>query len=336
MADIVKTIEALKKGEFVTPKRLAEVLECQKEQQLEYLFTTADQVRKNHHGKVVKIRAIIEFSNHCRCSCWYCGMYAGQKGLQRYRMKAEELVSACQQVWQAGYQTVVLQSGEDLYYTKEMIGEIVKQVKTTTGLAITLSLGERPFEDYAYWKLQGADRYLIKHETCNEPMYNRYHPHSSFQERIRCQNDLRLLGYELGSGFMVGLPGQTNEMLAEDILFLKRQRVSMAGIGPYICHPNTRLRGSTDGSAELTLKALALARLALPRANLPSTTALNVKGGMRNALHLGANVIMQKATPFQYRNLYDIYPGRESAEISLKTQLNHLKEQLCGMGFTGV
>ena len=180
------------------------------------------------------------------------------------------------------------------------------------------------------------DRFLIKHETADRALYDRYHPHSGYEQRLNCQRELSKLGYELGSGFMVGLPGQTVRTLAEDILHLKELGVTMAGIGPYICHPGTRLRGSRDGSAELTLKAVALSRIVLKDVYLPSTTALNLKGGLRDALNCGANVIMQKVTPYQYRELYDIYPGRETKDMDFKKQLDDLKCALAQMGRTGV
>jgi len=299
------------------------------------LFKLADIVRKEHCGDEVHIRAILEFSNYCRCNCAYCGLFAGNKELKRYRMTPDEIIKVAEETDKAGYKTIVLQSGEDLYYTKEIMGEIVKKIKETTLLKITLSVGERPFDHYEYWKECGADRFLIKHETADEILYNKYHS-SSFENRLECQKNLFDLGYELGSGFMVGLPGQTVETLAKDILHLKELKVRMAGIGPYICHEKTALHGNPDGDAFMTLKALAVSRIVLKDVNLPSTTALNIKGGLRDALNCGANVIMQKVTPEKLRDLYDIYPGRESRAVDYKVQLDDLKEKLSQIGRTGI
>lgn len=302
----------------------------------EEIFKYADEVRKKYCGDEVHIRAILEFSNYCRCNCAYCGLFLKNKELLRYRMTSEEIIKSAVDTFKAGYKTLVLQSGEDLYYTKEMLGEIIKEIKEKTDLRLTLSVGERPFDHYEYWKQCGADRFLIKHETADEELYNSLHPGNTFKSRYDCQVSLYNLGYELGSGFMVGLPGQTLYTLAKDILHLKELKVSMAGIGPYICHDKTALKGSPDGSALLTLKALALSRIVLKDVNLPSTTALNIKGGLKDALNCGANVIMQKVTPYQYRDLYDIYPGRETEAISFKKQLDNLKENLLKIGRKGI
>ena len=335
MSGITDNLEKIFETENLTPDLLVPVLEAEGPQ-LSELFEFADRVRKQYCGDTVHIRAILEFSNHCRCDCAYCGLFAGNKNLTRFRMTPEEIVGTAELAAKAGYRTLVLQSGEDLWYSKERMGEIIREIKAETGLVLTLSVGERSFDDYAYWKSCGADRFLIKHETADRALYDRYHPHSGYEQRLNCQRELSKLGYELGSGFMVGLPGQTVRTLAEDILHLKELGVTMAGIGPYICHPGTRLRGSRDGSAELTLKAVALSRIVLKDAYLPSTTALNLKGGLRDALNCGANVIMQKVTPYQYRELYDIYPGRETKDMDFKKQLDDLKCALAQMGRTGV
>ena len=335
MSKITGTLEQILTGKDLTPELLVPALEAEGAE-LNELFESADRVRQQFCGDTVHIRAIVEFSNYCRCDCAYCGLFAGNKNLTRYRMTAEEIVETALETAKAGYRTLVLQSGEDLWYSKERFGEIIQKIKEKTDLILTLSVGERPFDHYAYWNECGADRFLIKHETADRALYDRYHPHSNYEQRLCCQQNLYQLGYELGSGFMVGLPGQTVKTLAEDILHLKELQVSMAGIGPYICHPGTQLRGSEDGSAELTLKAVALSRIVLKDVHLPSTTALNIKGGLREALNCGANVIMQKVTPYRYRDLYDIYPGRETKDLDLKSQLDDLKSVLTQMGRVGL
>ncbi len=330
----LSTIRRMEEGQLPAPEELARLLSPDGEVLQDALFEAADRVREKHCGKAVHVRAIIEFSNVCRCECAYCGLHAKNSKVVRYQMTEEEILAAAKDAVEAGYQTVILQSGEDLSYSRETVGRLVSSIKRVGNVAITLSLGERPFADYAYWRECGADRYLIKHEISDETVYNRYHPHSNFQNRLACQRELSRLGYELGGGFMTGLPGQTPLTLANDLLLLKKMGVAMAGIGPYICHGETALRGNPDGDVNLTLRVVAAARLLLPRANLPSTTAVNVKGGLTNALNCGANVIMQKATPYKYRNLYDIYPGRDSKDVPLKEQYEALRAQLSALGRT--
>ena len=331
MIDLIRRMEA---GSKPSAEELAALLSDAAPAVRTTLLEAADRVREKNCGKAVHVRAIIEFSNVCRCECAYCGLHAKNANVVRYQMTEEEILEAAWGAVEAGYQTVILQSGEDLSYSREAVGRLVCSIKRMGNVAVTLSLGERPFEDYAYWRECGADRYLIKHEISDETIYNRYHPHSSLTNRLACQRELYRLGYELGGGFMTGLPGQTPLILANDLLLLKEMGVAMAGIGPYICHNETALRGNPDGDVNLTLRVVAAARLLLPRANLPSTTAVNVKGGLTNALNCGANVIMQKATPYKYRNLYDIYPGRDSKDIPLKEQYEALRTQLSALGRT--
>ncbi len=332
---LLTAIRELEAGGIPDIPVLAALLASEAGPVCEALLTAADRCNRQHHGDWVEIRAILEISNYCRCDCAYCGLCAGNRTLTRYRLTPAEILTAVAEVVAAGYATVILQSGEDLYYSREIVGELVRTIKAQHEIAVTLSLGERPYEEYAYWRDCGADRYLIKHETASPQLYAAYHPGHTLEQRLRCQTWLRELGYELGGGFMVGLPGQTREILAQDVLLLRQMEVAMAGIGPYIAHPRTQLAGSADGSAALTLRVLALARLLTPAAHLPSTTALNVKGGLADALNCGANVIMQKATPAGVRDLYDIYPGRESQYCSLTQQRQDLIAQLARSGRRG-
>lgn len=331
----IQLIDRMEAGYLPREDELAELLVQTEEPIVSHLFARADCVKQKYFGSYVDIRGIIEFSNYCRCSCLYCGLRAENRKLYRYRMTPQEIVERAKRVWDAGYRTVILQSGEDIAYTKDILAQIITQIKAYCPIQITLSVGERSFEEYACWKEAGADRYLIKHETADEQLYNSLHPHSTFQKRLECQRQLKTLGYTLGSGFMVGLPGQTEHTLAKDILLLKQMEVDMAGIGPYISHDETPLKGSPHGESLLTLRVLAATRLVNQKVWLPSTTALNLKGGLQNALHCGASVIMQKATPQKYARYYDIYPGREHQEIDLARQLKQIKEYLQNMAMTG-
>lgn len=290
------------------------------------LFHAANRVKTEEFGNKVFVRGIIEFSNYCRCTCAYCGINARMTHAKRYRMLPDELVETAVRTAEV-YRTVILQSGEDRFYTAEMLADIVWRIKQRADCAVTLSVGERSMEEYRLMREAGADRFLLKHETANAVLYESLHG-VPLETRLDAQRRIKALGFELGGGFMVGLPGQTDETLAKDLMTLVNEGVEMAGIGPFIAHPDTALAGTPDGDPHKTLKVLALARLLLPRCHLPSTTALNVKGGMKNALLCGADVIMQKATPFEYRKLYDIYPGRDALEVPLKEQYETLRKRL--------
>ncbi len=303
-------------------------------QELSYIFEAADKINTQYNGNQVHIRGIIEFSNYCRARCAYCGLNAENKELARYRMEPDEIIQTAKEAIDAGYKTIVLQSGEDLWYTKEKISYIIKGIKALGDVAVTLSVGERDYEDYRRWKEYGADRFLLKHETINRKLYEKLHPHSTLRNRILCLKQLKQLGYQTGSGFMIGLPGQTTKDIAKDILFLNRLKVDMAGIGPFIPHKGTALRDAPAGSNEMTLKALAVSRLILKTTHLPATTAirtLNGKDGQK-AFHVGANVIMLKLEPYKYRRLYEIYPKALGVEKSIREERAEMERFIESMG----
>lgn len=278
----------------------------------EALFRAADEVRRRYVGDEVHLRGIIEFSNHCVRNCHYCGLRAANRSLPRYRMSPQEMVAIAERAAALGLGTVVLQSGEDPYWDAEKLAAVVREIKRRTGLAVTLSVGDRPREDYARWREAGADRYLLKHETADADLFRRLRPGTTLAGRLERLRDLRELGYQVGSGNMVGLPGQSLASLADDIVLLQELDVEMAGIGPFLPHPQTPLAGAQPGSVDLTLRVLAVARLALPWAHLPATTALGTADpeGRQKALRCGANVIMPNVGPTEYRPLYQIYPGK--------------------------
>ena len=271
-------------------------------------FKRAEEFCREAKGDEIHLRAIIEFSNFCYRNCAYCGLNCKNKNLPRYRMTPEEIIECGKEAHRAGYKTLVLQSGEDKTYTREVIGEIVKEL-ASYGAIITLSCGER-MEDYKYWKDCGAARYLLKHETADKALYEKLHPGFTLDARINALREIKKCGYETGSGFMIGLPGESAESIAENILLLDELDCDMAGIGPFIPHPDTEMRSRPAGSVELTQKAVALTRILRPHMNLPATTALGVRDAeaYKAALSRGANVIMKKATPEKYRAMYEIYP----------------------------
>lgn len=307
-----RIVGRLEGGETVSQKEIAVLLEEKDEARLRRLFSLADRVRKENVGDEIHIRALIEISNNCRRNCMYCGLRRDNTKLARYRMPVEEILRVAGEAVARGRKTLVLQSGEDAGLSADWVAELVRKIKSAMDVAITLSLGEYSRTDYAKMKEAGADRYLIKHETINPELYARLNPDMSYENRIRCLRTLRELGFQVGGGFMVGLPGQAPLDLADDILFLKEFDIDMAGIGPFIPHPETPLGKEAGGTFEMTMKAVAVTRILIPRLLMPATTAAgSIQPGAREKLfRCGANVVMPNATPLKYRNLYEIYPGR--------------------------
>lgn len=277
------------------------------------LYRYALSTRVGMYGNRVFMRGLIEFSNWCRKDCLYCGLRVSNRQADRYRMSPGEVLDCCEQGYRLGYRTFVLQSGEDPWYTADRITDLIRQIKARfPGAALTLSIGERPREEYEQFFRAGADRFLLRHETASPRLYGQLHPNAAFVERLRCLNDLKEIGYQVGAGFMVGLPGQTKEDLAEDLLFLKSLDPDMVGIGPFIPHSRTPLAGEAGGTVEATLMMVALTRLFLPGANIPATTALGTlrHDGRELALKAGANVVMPNLTPTRVRPKYALYENK--------------------------
>ncbi|QNB48039.1 [FeFe] hydrogenase H-cluster radical SAM maturase HydE [Thermanaerosceptrum fracticalcis] len=291
------------------------------------LFKHADAVREKYLGKEVHLRGIIELTNYCKQNCHYCGLRRGNEQLSRYRLTYREILTTAEQAVALGYKTLVLQGGEDSYFSARDIYELVKEIKKMD-VAVTLSLGEHDFDTYKLWREAGSDRYLIKHETADPHLYEHLRPGKRLKQRLQCQSWLKELGYELGSGCMVGLPGQTLDTLAEDLLLLKKMDVDMAGIGPFIPHPQTPLASAQQGTLEMTLKMVALARIIMPLVHLPATTALGTihPEGREKALQAGANVVMPNVSPSEYRALYQIYPNK----ICIRDEPVHCRSCITG------
>jgi biotin synthase len=297
------------------------------------LLKAADQERRGSVGDEVYLRGIIEFSNHCGRNCLYCGLRRGNKALPRYRVPDDEIIELAGRVRDLGIATVVLQAGEDPAHTTEYICRLISRIKGATGLAITLSIGERSFDDYRAFKDSGADRYLLKHETANPELYRRLHPDSDQRNRIQCLTWLKELGYETGAGNMVGLPGQTLATLADDILLMRELDIDMIGIGPFIAHPDTPLKNTPTGDLDLVLKVIAVTRLVTGNTNIPATTALaTLDPEIRlKALATGANVVMPDFTPAHYKRHYEIYPGRSRVSSDIGQVLAILEKDLAGI-----
>jgi biotin synthase len=276
------------------------------------MFAEADRVRRTHCGDGVYLRGIIEFSNYCKRDCLYCGLRKSNGKIHRYRLTPQEIIDAAKVADGLGYGTVVLQSGEDSDYSISEFCRIIETIKKETKCAITMAVGELKKEDYAQMKAAGADRYLLKIETTNPKLFKTLKPDSDFDNRLRCLRNLKELGFQVGSGAMIGLLGQTLEDIADDILFFKQMEFDMIGIGPFIAHPNTPLNGATNGTLDLTLRAVALTRIITKNTHIPATTAVGTidKDGRQKALKCGANIMMPNATPPQYRKYYEIYPDK--------------------------
>lgn len=277
----------------------------------DWLFSLADKTREEYVGDEVHLRGLIEFSNICKRQCKYCGLRCEDKFIDRYRISKENIISYAEHAVNMGYKTIVLQSGEDEYYNTDLMCEIIKGIKKL-GVALTLSIGEKTYEEYKAFKEAGADRYLIRIETTDKTLYNQMHPNMDFDNRVRCLENLGRLGYEVGTGCLVGLPNQTIESLADDILFFKEINADMVGIGPFIPHPHTPLKDSATGSFTLALKVMALTRILLKDINIPATTAMETlnPNGRIIALQSGANVVMPNVTTTEYRAKYEIYPNK--------------------------
>jgi biotin synthase len=300
------------------------------------LFAIADKRRREYFKEEVHVRGIIEFSNYCQKDCLYCGLRKSNKSLYRYRMKADEIIGTAISASNLGIKTILLQSGQDTGYSISSLCGIIKKVKSKTGCAVTLSLGEKSLSEYTHLRGAGADRYLLRFETSSRELFKKLKPDSSYENRLACFMMLKSLGFQAGSGMMIGLPGQTHELLAEDILLLQRLCPDMIGIGPFLPHHNTPLAGASPGSLELTLRVLAVIRIMMPDTHIPATTAMGTvkKDGRQMALQCGANVIMPNITPAIYRKHYEIYPNKIGRDEAPSDSYAHVKEMLKLLGRT--
>ena len=278
------------------------------------LFAAADAVRRSVYGTAVFVRGLIEFSNYCKNGCYYCGIRCENRSVQRYRLDADTILACCTEGYALGYRTFVLQSGEDPYFTDERICAIVERIRTRfPDCAITLSIGEKPRESYLAYYRAGANRFLLRHETANSTHYAALHPPAlSAENRKRCLFDLKEIGYQVGSGFMVGSPFQTTENIVADLRFLQRLDPDMIGVGPFIPAPDTPFADKSAGSLKLTLRIIAVLRLLFPHALLPATTALGTiaPDGRELGLRAGANVVMPNLSPADVREKYALYEGK--------------------------
>ncbi len=303
----------------------------------EYLYSAADAVRRKYYDNKVYIRGLIEISNYCKNDCNYCGIRVSNKNAVRYRLTEEEILSCCENGYGLGFRTFVMQGGEDAYYKDDMMCDLIKKIKSSyPDCAVTLSLGERSYDSYKKLFDAGADRYLLRHETASEEHYQKLHPDNmSLKKRKECLFDLKKIGYQVGSGFMVGSPYQTSDNIVSDLRFLQELSPHMIGIGPYITHKDTPFAEFKSGTLDMTLRLISILRLMFPKALIPATTALGTidERGREKGLLAGANVVMPNLSPIKSRKLYDLYDNKICTGEEAAEGLARLKERVKSVGY---
>lgn len=300
------------------------------------LHEQAFQTHLHTNGREVYIRALIEVSNYCCRECLYCGINRQNEHIERYRLSKEEILDCCEQAYRLGFRSFVLQGGEDSFYSDTLLSSLIQTIKDRyPEAALTLSLGERSRASYQNLREAGADRYLLRHETATPAFYQKMHPHASFDNRLRCLRDLMELGYQTGSGFLVGLPDQSIDDLINDLILIQELRPQMVGVGPFIPHHDTSLASAAPGDVNLTIDLLAIVRLLLPQTLLPATTALATLDpkGREKAFNVGANVVMPNMSPFENRSKYALYDGKKHSYDEAGEQLALIVRQIENAGF---
>ncbi|MBQ9461613.1 MAG: [Clostridia bacterium] len=335
-----KLIEKLEKQSILTKEEYAALIRNPTPELADILFEKSVSIRQKYYGRDVYIRGLIEFTSYCKNDCYYCGLRCSNRNAQRYRLTKDEILDCCRNGYGLGFRTFVLQGGEDPYFTRERLVDIISSIKNEwPDCALTLSVGEKTYEEYKAYYDAGADRYLLRHETANDDHYRRLHPKElSPENRKRCLRDLKSIGYQVGCGFMVGSPWQTEDDLAEDLLFIKELQPQMVGIGPFIPQHDTPFGDKRAGTLELTLFMLGLLRLTVPYALLPATTALGTIDplGREKGIQAGANVVMPNLSPVSVRKKYLLYDnkictGDEAAECK-----NCLEMRMKSIGYNVV
>lgn len=303
----------------------------------ERLRIEADRLRREVYGNKVFIRGLIEISNTCKNNCLYCGIRGGNKNCDRYRLSTEEILDCCKLGYELGFRTFVMQGGEDGYFTDDVLCPLIEKIKALyPDCAVTLSLGERTRESYERLYKAGADRYLLRHEAINEELYSQLHPEElNIENRVRCLNDLKDIGFQTGCGFMVGAPYQTTRHIAEDLKFIEKFKPQMCGIGPFIPHKDTIFRDCEKGSAELTCYLLSIVRIISPAILLPATTALGTaeNDGRERGILSGANVVMPNLSPEDVRSKYALYDNKISTGVESANNVKALSDKMEKIGF---
>ncbi len=298
-----------------------------------YAVEKRQQVYQNH----VFVRGLIEVSNICKNDCYYCGIRKSNKNCDRYRLSKEDILTCCDEGYSLGFRTFVLQGGEDGSFTDVWLCDLISSIKKRyPDCAITLSLGERSFESYQALFDSGADRYLLRHETADEMHYSKLHPSElTLKNRIKCLNNLKEIGFQVGVGFMVGSPYQTAKNIAQDLKFIEEFSPDMCGVGPFIPHKDTIFKDETAGDAQLCCYLLSIIRLIKPNILLPATTALGTvkKDGREKGILSGANVVMPNLSPLSVRKKYALYDGKISTGDESAQSLENLKKSMNAIGY---
>ena len=333
----IDIINQLAEGELLTHDDWMVLLSTLDVEEREYLRAKAQEVATSNYGHGVFVRALLEISSYCRNNCYYCGIRASNRNAQRYRLTKEEILECCKEADALGFNTFVMQGGEDPMQNDAWVVDVVKSIRAAyPDKAITLSVGERSDEAYAAFKEAGANRFLLRHETRNDEHYAHLHPSMmSSENRRHCLITLKRLGFQTGSGMMIGSPGQTDEHLYEDIRFLEELQPQMIGIGPFLPATDTPFENQNPGSADKTILMLSLLRLRFPKVLLPATTALATlcPDGMERAIMAGANVVMPNVSPVEQRKKYSIYDNKKSTGAESAQQMQQLENRLNAIGY---
>ncbi|MBR3865525.1 MAG: [Clostridia bacterium] len=330
-------IEKLEKTRSLTLGEYKALIDAFCPELAKVLAEKADAVRRRVYGNKVFIRGLIEVSNICKNDCFYCGIRASNKNCDRYRISADEIIECAREGYKLGFRTFVLQGGEDGYFTDERVEDIIKRIKAEMpDCAVTLSLGERSKDSYQRLFDAGADRYLLRHETADSEHYGKLHPSElSLENRMNCLRALREIGYQVGCGFMVGSPYQTNEHIAKDLKFIEEFQPDMCGIGPFIPHKDTPFAEFSAGTAEFTCYLLSIVRLICPEVLLPATTALGSikEGGREEGSQAGANVVMPNLSPKSVREKYMLYNNKLSSGDEAAEAVRELDKKIRSVGY---
>ena len=334
---MIDLINKLEKNGSLSLDEYKLLIDNRNEEYAEILALKAVEARKRIYGNDVYIRGLIEISNVCKNDCHYCGIRAGNRNCERYRLNKEQILSCCENGYSLGFRTFVMQGGEDGYFSDEVMCDIISEIKTKyPDCAITLSLGERSYESYKRLFDVGADRYLLRHETADKDHYRKLHPENlSFDYRMECLANLKKIGYQTGCGFMVGSPYQTSEHLSKDLKFIEEFKPEMCGIGPFVPHKDTVFRDFTSGSVELTCYLLSIIRLISPNILLPATTALGSIDpmGREKGILAGANVVMPNLSPLDARAKYELYNNKLSIGAESAQGKRELEKRMESIGF---
>lgn len=326
MKDIV---EKLFRTGNLSDSELVSLINTDDSEAAELLRCRADEVRQRHYGRKVFLRGLIEISSICKNDCYYCGIRRSNKDAERYRLDKDKIMLCAENGYELGFRTFVMQGGEDGFFNDDIMCDIISSIKEKySDCAVTLSLGERSYESYRRMREAGADRYLLRHETADNELYRKLHPETmSLENRKECLYNLKKLGYQVGSGFMVGVPYQTSENIVSDFRFLQELQPQMIGIGPFVPHHATKFADEKGGTLELTLRLLGILRLMFPKVLLPATTALGTvaPNGRELGLKTGCNVVMPNLSPTDVRKKYELYDnkictGEEAAECRVCLQ----------------